>query len=149
MMCAMPIGEPPEYIHTDWVMAAGDWRRHEPSLDGLRVLVVEDEMLIAMDLENALEEAGANVVGLAATLDRALILAERELPDAAVLDVDLKGQDVFPVADALLARGVPFLFHTGHATRESLQVRYPGVPVLIKPTVVGTLVSTLCKLAQS
>ena len=147
MRSAAAISEPPG-ARVGQVEAAGRWRRHEPALDGLRVLVVEDEMLIAMDLESALEEAGADVVGLAATVDRALALIDRESMDAAVLDVNLRGRDVYPVADALKARGVPFLFHTGHATRESLQARYLGVPVLTKPTDLDRVLSALQHLVQ-
>lgn len=84
-------------------------------LAGLSVLVAEDEFFVAEDLVYALEERGAHVIGPAATVARALDLVE-STPDlaAAVLDINLKGEMIFPVADALLARGAPFVFATGY-----------------------------------
>jgi CheY-like chemotaxis protein len=84
-------------------------------LNGRRILVVEDEYMIAADLSLSLEELGAVVVGPAGSVADALALAagEPEL-DAAVLDVNLGSEKAFPVADALLARGVPFVFATGY-----------------------------------
>jgi DNA-binding response OmpR family regulator len=111
------------------------------------VLLVEDEALIAMELEMALENAGAVVVGPVYSLPTALEAARATELAAAVLDVDLGGRDVFPVADLLLARGVPFVFHTGHGRRLVLGRDYPDAPVCKKPTsgerVVRVLAATL------
>lgn len=79
-----------------------------------RLLVVEDEYLIADDLAALLRESGAEVVGPAYSLPMATRLAaETEKMDGAVLDIDLRGVSVFPLADDLRARGVPILFLTG------------------------------------
>jgi len=86
-----------------------------PALGGRHILVVEDEYLLAADLAQTLEELGAVVVGPAATVERALALVEAEdRLDGAVLDLNLGGERAYPVADALVARGVPFVFVTGY-----------------------------------
>ena len=85
------------------------------ALTGRRVLVVEDESLVAMLLETILEDMGCSPVGPVATVDEglAMVAAETSL-DAALLDVNVAGREVFPIADALKARGVPFIFSTGY-----------------------------------
>jgi DNA-binding NtrC family response regulator len=85
-----------------------------PWLRGKRVLVVEDEALIAVMVEDMLLEMGSVVVGPAASIESALELARREEIDAAVLDVNVRGERIDPVADVLMARGVPVLFATGY-----------------------------------
>jgi len=100
-----------------------------------RVLVVEDELLVALELEAMLARLGCQVVGPARTLTEAVRLAAIE-PDlaAAVLDVNLDGERVFPVADMLAARGVPILFATGYGGNDSLAGRdAKAVAVLRKP----------------
>ena len=87
-----------------------------PALTGLRVLVVEDEMLVAMMLEEILLKLGCEVVGAAARVTQALAALDGEPVDLAVLDVNLGGEKVFPVAEALAGRGIPFLFSTGYGT---------------------------------
>nr|WP_281373737.1 response regulator [Parvularcula dongshanensis] len=100
---------------------------------GKRVLLVEDEALVAMELELAIENVGAEVIGPASTLARAEEATRAERIDAAILDINLNGQDVFPVADYLVARGIPFVFQTGHGQRRDLVERYPDVPICKKP----------------
>src|SRR5262249_477527 len=78
------------------------------------VLVVEDDYLVAMDIVRALERAGAEVIGPAPAVEAALDALEQTAPDGAILDINLGGEMAFPVADALLARGVPFVFATGY-----------------------------------
>jgi DNA-binding response OmpR family regulator len=90
--------------------------RAAASLVGLRVLVAEDEMLIAMELESMLQRLGCKVVGPANSVRLAFRLARTEALDAAVLDVDLQGEKIFPVAQALQARDIPFVFATGYHT---------------------------------
>lgn len=85
-----------------------------PWLKGKRILVVEDEALIAVMVEDMLTEMGCSVVGPAATIESALALARSEELDGAVLDVNVRGERIDPVADALMARGVPMLFATGY-----------------------------------
>jgi DNA-binding response OmpR family regulator len=87
---------------------------HGPAdLQGARVLIVEDAVLLALELETGLSEAGATVVGPAYELQEALNLLGQPI-DAAVLDANLNGLSVTPVAEALAARGVPFVFATGY-----------------------------------
>jgi CheY-like chemotaxis protein len=97
-----------------------------------RVLVVEDEMLIGMLLEDMLTDMGHEVAAIVPRLKDALAAVERETFDLAVLDVHLHGESAFPVADALIAKGVPFIFATGYGER-GLPDSYRGRPVLQKP----------------
>ena len=85
-----------------------------PSRSGPLVLVVEDEFLIAMDLEHLLRRHGFRVLGPAATVAAALRLLEGKTPDVALLDVNLRGELVTPVAEALRARGVPFVLASAY-----------------------------------
>lgn len=85
-----------------------------PFLDGLRILVAEDNMLAAMELEQMLADCGCETVGPAATVEQALRLAREQRLDGAVLDVNLRDQLVFPVADELARRGVRMIFATGY-----------------------------------
>lgn len=111
----------------------------EPSLAGRCILVVEDEYFLAIDLERELVEAGAIVVGPVASVEDALALIEREPRlDAAVLDLNLGGEMVFPVADALTMRFVPFLFATGYNARD-IPLRYARVTRCEKPIPLGAV----------
>ncbi|MFQ6755700.1 response regulator [Cereibacter sphaeroides] len=85
----------------------------ESLLQGRRLLVVEDEYFVAAALSAELTDLGAVVVGPAASVERALALADEAL-DGAILDINLAGPAVFPVAEALAARRVPFIFVTGY-----------------------------------
>lgn len=102
-------------------------------LNGQTILLVEDEALIAMEIEMSLEAAGAKVYGPVPDLAGAVAAAQAERFDAAVLDIDLGGEEVFPVARILLRRRVPFLFHTGHGLRRDLEQEFPEAPVCKKP----------------
>lgn len=84
------------------------------SLAGCRILVVEDETLIAVSIEDTLRDLGCVVVGPVARLDAALQLANNEALDVAVLDVTIRGGHVQPVAEQLLARGIPFVLASGY-----------------------------------
>ncbi len=99
---------------------------------GLRVLVVEDETLVAMLIEDMLGDLGCQVVGPAANVEEALDLAAAGGIDCAVLDVNLAGRSVFPVADRLRELGVPFAFATGYGDA-GLRAADQGSPVLQKP----------------
>jgi len=101
-------------------------------LTGLRVLVVEDEMMVSMLIEDMLEDLGCTVVGPAARLDEALALARDSQIDCAVLDVNLGGQPIFPLADFLREKGAPFAFATGYGDAGLREVDR-GSPVLQKP----------------
>lgn len=102
------------------------------SLEGLRVLVVEDEMLVSMLVEDMLADFGCAVVGPAPDFDLAMRLANTAEIDAALLDVNLAGRPIFPVADALRARGVPFAFASGYGAA-GLEEGHREAPILQKP----------------
>jgi CheY-like chemotaxis protein len=110
-----------------------------------RVLIVEDEMLVAMMVEDALTDLGLEVAGTAGTIEEALTAARAEGFDCAILDVHLHGKDVYPVADALAAKGVPFAFATGYG-QGSLPERYRNRPTLPKPFTSQDLERILTKL---
>jgi CheY-like chemotaxis protein len=107
-----------------------------------RILVVEDEFLIRMLLEDMLDELGYVVAAAAGRVDEAAELAKTAEFDAAILDVNLDGQDVYPVADILVARGVPFVFVTGYGGR-GLPDPYRQRPTLQKPFQIEDLHKTL------
>ena len=106
----------------------------EVTLDGARVLIVEDDVIIAGVLADMLDALGCSVVGSAHQVERALALVREEAAtlDAVLLDLRLGMELAYPVADALVAHGVPFGFMTG-ADLESAESRFATVPVLGKP----------------
>ncbi len=112
------------------------------TLEGRRVLVVEDEMLVAMNLEDMLGDLGIVVVGPAMRIDAALELAQTAVIDAAVLDINLHGGRSYPVAEVLRRRGVPFLFATGYGHVEDGS-SFSDVPTLAKPYRSTELAATL------
>ena len=102
-------------------------------LSGRRVLVVEDESLVAMLLETILEDMGCTPVGPASNVDEGEAIARDTVDlDAALLDVNLAGRQVFPVAAVLKARGVPFVFSTGYG-ESGLPDEWRGNPTIQKP----------------
>lgn len=103
-------------------------------LNGLRLLVVEDEALVAMALEDMLDGMGCVVVDVAGTVSRGVALAadDRLSIDGAILDVNLGGEKVYPVAERLAARGVPFVFCTGYGM-SGIASDFAHVPTLAKP----------------
>ena len=125
-------------VHQAVEVAHGD-------LAGLRVLVVEDEMMVSMLIEDMLEDLGCTVVGPASRLDEAIELANTAELDCAVLDVNLGGQPIFPLADLLRAKGAPFAFATGYGDA-GLREADRGSPVLQKPFREGDLARILGEL---
>jgi CheY-like chemotaxis protein len=112
-------------------------------LKGLSILVVEDEYLLAEALVEGLEQCGASVVGPVPTVDKALkAVASAERIDFAVLDINLRGQMAYPVADALRERGVPFLFATGYDAA-AVSGHYQDVPRHEKPVTPATLIQAI------
>ena len=107
-------------------------RTDRKTLRGLRILVVEDEFLIACQIEETLSDAGCEVVGPAPHLERAMKIAEDETLDGAILDVNLRGDKVYPVAVRLRDRGIPFIFATGY-TGDYLPECFRKAPLLPKP----------------
>jgi len=118
-----------------------------PRLDNLQIMIVEDDLLLAMDLADELREAGVQVIGPFATVDRALHALSTHRPHAAILDIDLKGQMSFPVADALAGANVPFLWVSGsspHVVPEHHRVQ----PFASKPIEVPALLRLLANLLK-
>lgn len=113
-------------------------------LNGLSVLAVEDEYLIAEELRRGLEDAGATVLGPVPSVARALALVDAEggTIDGAVLDVNLGSEKVFPVADALTRRKIPFLFVTGYG-ESAVPERYRHVVRCEKPPNVAAVARAL------
>jgi CheY-like chemotaxis protein len=101
-------------------------------LSGRRVLVVEDEMLVLMNIEDMLADLGCESVTAAATVDQAMALIEAQVFDAAMLDMNLNGTKSFPIADKLAALGVPFVFSTGYNAQD-MRVGYRDRALLKKP----------------
>ena len=114
-------------------------------LSGRRVLVVEDEMLVLIMIEDMLADLGCLSVTSAATVAKALALINAQVFDAALLDVNLNGNDSHPVAEALSARGVPFVYSTGN-TGHSLREGYSDRPMLKKPFKYEELAAILSRL---
>lgn len=98
-------------------------------LTGQRILLVEDEALVAMATQIMLEEMGLSVSGPAASIETALSLIENDRLDGAVLDINLRGVESYPIADTLKVKGIPFIFVTGYEKPRQHQ----GVPVVNKP----------------
>jgi len=115
---------------------------------GRRVLLVEDEPIVAWLLKDMLVDLGCSVVGPAADVNQALAMIDAESIDVAVLDVNLRGQMSYPLADVLVARGVPFVFSTGY-DKDRLLDGYRTFPALQKPFHRSDLGDTLAKLLAS
>jgi CheY-like chemotaxis protein len=110
-----------------------------------RVLVVEDDSLVAMLIEDIVTDLGHEVAGSATRLDQALDLARTASFDAAILDVNLGGQRSFPVADVLKARGIPFIFATGY-DGDGLCEGYRDAVMLTKPFQADDVAKAFAKL---
>jgi CheY-like chemotaxis protein len=116
------------------------------ALQGVKVLVVEDEYLVATLMENMLASAGCVVAGPIPRLAQALDAASSEACDVAVLDVNLAGERVYPVADILAQRNVPFVFVTGYGV---LPGEYANRPRLCKPFKMADLLDTLSDIVKT
>ena len=128
----------------DQPILAGHFRCQKPGLQAWRILVVEDEALVASLLEDDLRSTGAEVIGPARSVDEALLLiaaAEGRL-SAAVLDFNLNGTMVSPVADRLADLGVPFIFATGYGEGCDRGL-HTAAPVLAKPFSLNRLVAAI------
>ncbi len=101
-------------------------------LSNRKVLVVEDEMMIAMLIEDMLDEFGCRLVGPATSVPRALELIGNQSIEVAILDLNLDGKDTYAIADALQRNNVPFIFATGYGSA-GLRQEYENRPVLQKP----------------
>jgi CheY-like chemotaxis protein len=117
------------------------------TLQALEILLVEDDFIVALDVQTMLEENGAHVIGPASSIAEARELIATQLPQLAILDVNLNGEFVFPVAEELQARGIRFVFATAYADDDRL---FPpslrGAPRLAKPVHPNALLTLLQRL---
>ena len=133
--------------HQDGGESAGGGESPQGLFQGMKILVVEDDFIVAFDMQVMLEEQGAEVLGPASSVEEALAILAREVPEAAVLDVNLNGEFVFPVAAQLRMKGVPFLFATAYADDDRLfPVEARATPRLAKPVLPAVLITQLKKL---
>lgn len=117
-------------------------------LSGQRVLVVEDEMLVLMMIEDMLADLGCKSITSAATVNKALVLIAAQDFDAALVDMNLNGNKSHAVAEALVARGVPFIYSTGNGGLD-MKDDYPDRFVLQKPFKFEDLAKSLSRLVQT
>src|SRR5215468_9200429 len=113
------------------------------ALKGARVLIVEDDFLILLELESVLAEAGGELAGSCLSLEEGLAGAENGDLTAAVLDVRLGRESSFPIAHRLERRGVPFVFYTGQAEIDQLRAQWPECRVIAKPARRGAIVAAI------
>ena len=112
-------------------------------LQGTRILVAEDDAILAFDLGITLQKAGAKILGPTLTLAHTLSMAQTTTMCAAVLDVSLRDEEVFPAALELKGRGVGIVFYTGYGAVEQLRRDWPDAQVLTKPTPARLLVEAV------
>jgi two-component system, response regulator PdtaR len=98
----------------------------------MRILIAEDEFLVGIQLEEELRSAGCSIIGPFGTLEKATLAASRQGFDLALLDINLNGDRVYPLADELSARGVPFIFLSGYLSA-ALPERFRASPQIAKP----------------
>ncbi|THD42944.1 MAG: response regulator [Bradyrhizobium sp.] len=110
------------------------------------ILIVEDEILIALDIKSTLVDAGAEVIGPATTLRSATPIALSEPLSAATLDVQLGRETTDAIAAILSERDIPFLFYTGQALPRDMRARWPQSPVIIKPASQNAIVAAMAEL---
>lgn len=116
----------------------------EGKLSGLKVLIVEDEALVAMHIEDTLRDLGCQPVAIAATRAEALRQVKRFAFDAVLLDINLNGEESFPVAEQLLSRRIPFIFSTGYSAA-TIPARLASAPALQKPFLAADLAAALSR----
>jgi CheY-like chemotaxis protein len=151
-IAAIDIGAPLAEKSADWrgigrtngvLEEAGEKIAGRP-MPNARLLIVEDEYLIRLLLEDMLTEFGCSIAAVAATLEEGKKAAETAAVDLAILDVNIDGQQVFPIADILKRRGLPFIFITGYGAR-GLPNGYRDMPTLQKPFQMEDLKATLTR----
>ena len=108
-----------------------------------RILVAEDEYIIAMDLCQTVSEAGFAVEGPHADAASAMIALKQNTPDLAILDVNLHDGEVFPLAEQLIEQDVPVIFHSGHFARQEMKARFPEAYACAKPCPPSDIIDTV------
>lgn len=120
---------------------------HPRSLAGVRVLIADDELLIALDIGAALADCGAEIVGPCTTLPQALEAVQGGSPSVALLDIRIGRSTTEPVAAALAARGIPFAFYSGQRLPDAMRGRWSGHRLISKPAAQSTLIGAVRRLA--
>ena len=116
-----------------------------PALRGARVLLVEDDILLLMELEAILREAGAEIAGCCRTVREALAVAERNGVAVAILDVRVGRETIAPVARQLTDHGTPFIFYTGQVENDPDLAEWTGCRVLSKPARASAIVAAVAE----
>jgi DNA-binding response OmpR family regulator len=119
------------------------WKLAMNDRDRPRVLVVEDEFIIALDLSETVRDLGFRVDGPYADQENAFVAIDRAMPDCAILDVNTADGEVYPLADALTDAGVPIIFHSGRVAPQEMKERYPEAQACAKPCPPGDLIEML------
>jgi CheY-like chemotaxis protein len=127
-------------------LGTGSMAQSAKPLDGLRILVVEDNFLAAEVVRDALERSGCTVVGPVGRVADGVTLAQQEKLDGAVLDINLNGDRCFAIAHALTSRGVPFVFLTGYDSSSVVPQNLQATQRLGKPVIEHELIDALGKL---
>ena len=120
----------------------------EAALNGTRVLLVEDDFILLVELEFILAEAGAEVVGMCRTIGEAVAFVEREDFAAAVLDIRLGQETISPVARRLTQRGIPFVFYTGQVETDPIRAEWPACRIVPKPAQPRAIVAAVTDLLR-
>ena len=115
-------------------------------LDGARLLVVEDDFIISLELQSVLGAAGANVVATCHKVSDALRAIHAKEVDVAVLDVKLGGETAAAVARELARRHIPFLFYTGQTETDPTQTEWPAAPIIAKPSPSRQIVAAVAQM---
>jgi DNA-binding NtrC family response regulator len=128
----------------------GRWAELSPSkaLRGVRLLLVEDDAILLMDLAEILQAAGANIVGQCRTIEHALAIVKRDSISAAVLDVRMGSQTIAPVARQLCRHGTPFCFYTGQVISDPALEEWRDCKIVAKPAQPQTIVSAVVDLLR-
>jgi DNA-binding response OmpR family regulator len=116
-----------------------------PALRGARVLLVEDDILLLMELEAILREAGAEIAGCCRTVREALAVAERNGVAVAILDVRVGRETIAPVARQLTDHGTPFIFYTGQVENDPDLAEWTGCRILSKPARASAIVAAVAE----
>lgn len=123
-------------------------RRSPASLDGRRVLIVEDEVIVAFNMECEVQDAGGEIVGPAHTLGEAERLLDEDF-DVAILDINICGQSIWPIAQALRARGVPYVLASANCgDSHAVDPAFTDVPCFDKPVPMPRLIAALAALVE-
>ena len=120
-------------------------RQTGPTLDGRKVLIVEDQYLIADDMRQAIEALGGAVIGPASTVEKAMEMLAGGDVDLALLDLNIAGDPVYRVAEALAAKGTPFIFATGYG-ESATPAQFARAPHLEKPVTLQAISDCVARL---